>query len=142
LDDERQYALLIPLSPYDRAHHLEVYERLLSAGHADPDLLRASLLHDVGKADGRGRVRLQHRVARVVLRRVTPELLRRLGSRPSRMWHGLYLAENHAALGAQAACEAGASPRCCDLIAAHESEPPWDNPLLAALIAADEGLPL
>jgi putative nucleotidyltransferase with HDIG domain len=142
LDNERQWSLLARLAPYDRDHHLEVYERLVAAGFTDADLLRAALLHDVGKADERGRVRLQHRVARVILRRALPSPLRRLGARPLRIWYGMYLAENHAELGARAAREAGASPRCCEFIAAHESEPPGNDPELAALIAADEGLPL
>jgi putative nucleotidyltransferase with HDIG domain len=142
LDDERQWSLLARLAPYDRAHHLDVHERLVTAGFTDADLLRAALLHDVGKADERGRVRLQHRVARVILRRALPGPLRRIGARPSRIWHGMYLAENHAELGAHAAREAGASASCCELIAAHESEPPGSDPALAALIAADEGLPL
>ncbi|MGH6912299.1 MAG: hypothetical protein ACREH3_01160 [Geminicoccales bacterium] len=140
LDDERQWTLLARLSPYDRLHHLDVYERLLSAGFTDPDLLRAALLHDAGKADERGRVRLRHRVARVILRVVAPGALRRFGARRSRLWHGMYLAEHHASLGARAAGKAGASPRCCALIAAHESGPDGSDPELLALVAADEGL--
>jgi hypothetical protein len=49
---------------------------------------------------------------------------------------GLYLARHHAALGARIAANAGASARCCELIARHEG-PAGDDGALAALMAAD-----
>lgn len=140
LGDARQWALLARLPHFDRLHHLQVYRRLEAMGHHDPDLLRAALLHDIGKADGRGRVMLVHRVARVLLRAVWPAGLGTL-ARENGSWltHGLYLAEHHARLGAGLAREAGASERCCRLILLHDERRRHDDPDLAALAAADDG---
>jgi putative nucleotidyltransferase with HDIG domain len=142
LNDDGQWRLVARLTPYDRRHLLTVHDRLVAAGYTDPDLLRAALLHDIGKADERARVGTPHRVLRVVLRRVWPGLLRWLATE-RKLSHRLYLAEHHAALGARAARQAGASERCCALIAAHEatSDATADR-LLLALIAADSGAPL
>lgn len=138
LANEAQWRLLERLTPYDRAHVLRVRRLLVDFGHNDPDLLRAALLHDVGKADEQGRVRLAHRVAIVLLRRLTTGLLRRLTDRPrGGALRGLYLAERHAELGARLAAEAGASARCCELIARHEQLDADADSALAALQAAD-----
>jgi putative nucleotidyltransferase with HDIG domain len=138
LGNDAQWALLQRLAPFDRAHHLRVHELLVTLGHDDLDLLRAALLHDIGKADERGRVRLPHRVVSTLLGELAPSLLARL-SRADRdgVRHGLYLAAHHARLGAELAAQAGASARCCALIAGHEGAQVGDDPLLAALIAAD-----
>jgi putative nucleotidyltransferase with HDIG domain len=139
LGSEAQWRLLARLAPFDRAHHLCVYHTLFAAGQRDPDLLRAALLHDVGKADEHGHVRAVHRAASVVLRRLAPAALRWLTARDRRgPLHGLYLARQHAALGAALARAAGVSERCCALIAHHEDEQALDDPALAALVAADE----
>jgi hypothetical protein len=139
LDNREQVALLMRLSPFDRAHHLKVHDTLVNWGCRDPDLLQAALLHDIGKADGRGRVRVHDRVLYVVLQWTTPRLLGRLTAPPGRRFlHGLYLARNHARLGAQLAADAGASPRCYALIAAHETRRPGDQALVL-LQLADHG---
>jgi HD superfamily phosphodiesterase len=121
---------------------LGVHDRLLATGYSDPELLRAALLHDAGKADCRARVGITHRVLRVLLKRFAPGLLGRLATGRPRS-HRLYLAEHHARLGAEAARHAGASERCCWLIANHERDVAdvTDSELLA-LIAADEGTAL
>lgn len=138
LDNPAQWRLLERMTRYDRAHHLHVYQWLVERGHRDPDLLRAALLHDVGKADGRQRVMLGHRIARVLGRAVTPSGLDRLAKpNGSRLCHGLYLAQHHARLGAEMARSTGASDRCCALIARHEDASAGDDVELAALMAAD-----
>lgn len=140
LGDARQWSLLARLPHFDRAHHLQVHRRLVAAGHRDPDLLRAALLHDIGKADERGRVLLVHRVARVLLRSVWPGAMARIANQEgSWLTHGLYLAEHHARLGAELAGEAGASERCCRLILLHDGRDAQADADLAALAAADEG---
>jgi hypothetical protein len=142
LANDRQWTLLERLSPFDRAHHLRVHWLLQAGGCVDDDLLRAALLHDVGKADERGRVRLGHRVARVLLKRSAPSALARLRDRGrSGLIHGLYLAEHHAQLGARLALDAGASERCAWLIEHHEQRGAAEQePALGLLIAADEAL--
>jgi hypothetical protein len=141
VNNDRQWELLARLSAFDRAHHLGVYNTLRASGWTDPDLLLAAALHDAGKADEQGRVRLAHRVIRVLLGSLSPTLLLRLSRTPGHLLtHGLYLAEHHAALGAVLAGEAGATPRCCQLIAGHHEAPSTlTDPELLALIRADEG---
>ena len=138
LANEDQWRLVAQLSTFDRAHHLNVHAALVAQGYADPDLLRAALLHDVGKANGVQRVRLWHRIARVAGRRAAPRLWRGLSQSPGRFTAGLHLAEHHARLGANKVRTAGGAERCCDLIARHEQCPPTGDTLLDALIAADE----
>jgi hypothetical protein len=137
LDSDAQWALLTRLTPFDRAHHLRVYALLVASGHDDPDLLRAALLHDVGKADERGRVNPLHRTAHVLLGCIAPGLLRRVAISGGWLSHGLWLSLHHAENGAVLAARAGASERCCALIAAHAGPLRSSDPLLVALAAAD-----
>jgi len=139
--NDEQWELLARLSAYDRAHHLGVYDSLRASGWTDSDLLLAAALHDVGKADERGRVRLAHRVALVMLGRVSPGLQTKLASSPgNRVTHGFYLAVHHASLGANLAGRAGATRRCCQLIAGHHDDSTGlTDPELLALISADKG---
>lgn len=137
---DSSWRLLERLTPYDRRHALAVHELLTAYGCTDNDVLLAAILHDVGKADARTRVRLAHRVALVVGRRLAPRSLARASAVPqhNRVLHGLYLANKHAELGARAAARVGLSPGCCALIAAHDAPPPHDDARLALLIWADE----
>ncbi len=137
LASDEQWELMSRLTPFDRAHHLRVYTLLVSSGHDNPDLLRASLLHDVGKADERGRVTPLHRAAHVLLGWLAPGLLVRLADDSGWFRHGLWLSLRHAEVGAALAAGAGASERCCALIASHADQDTHADPLLLALITAD-----
>jgi hypothetical protein len=137
LTDE-QAAAFRRLQLFDQAHLCRVYEVLRSWGEEDPDLLVASLLHDLGKVGERGTVRLPHRVARVLLSRTSPRTLARLARLPPARWRaGFALAVHHPVLGARRAAELGCSDRTCWLIAHHEDDPPPDDDQLRRLIAAD-----
>ncbi|MGH9174366.1 MAG: HDIG domain-containing metalloprotein [Vicinamibacterales bacterium] len=137
LSSEGQWRLLERLTPFDRAHHLRVYQILVNAGHDDAHLLRAALLHDVGKADERGRANALHRSVYVLARRFAPAVLPAIARRGKPLTHGLFLTGRHAVIGATMARGAGAPERTCELIARHGESPPTNDELLDALIAAD-----
>lgn len=137
--NDAQWQLLARLTPFDRAHHLQVYRLLTEQGADDPDLLLAAVLHDVGKADGRMRVALPHRVIKVLLAASFPEVLARIARMDTWLGHGLYLAMRHPELGALLARDAGATERCCDLIRLHDKPVEQvDDPALRVLILADK----
>jgi hypothetical protein len=118
----------------DRRHGLDVVQRLLAAGHNDPELLQAALLHDAAK--GR-RLRLWHRVSGVLLEAFAPRALERLASPEPGSWrHPFHLYLHHADLSADAARAAGCSERAACFIGG--PVPDADASLAAALHAADE----
>ena len=126
------------LPSFDRAHLRSVFDLLQRNGESDNDLLVAALLHDLGKCRNGHCVRLIHRVARVILRRVSPSALERLARWPAPTWRvGFALAVHHPGLGAEKAGQLGCSARTCWLIAHHEDKPPPDDDQLRRLIAAD-----
>jgi hypothetical protein len=118
----------------DQRHALDVFRVLTSGGHRDASLLAAALLHDVGK----GPIRLWHRVAFVVLRAVSPGLLRRLARADDASWRGaLARSLDHAERGAALAEAAGSTAETVRLIRLHRSATSGDA-ALALLQAADE----
>lgn len=132
-------ALFRAMPRYDRAHALAVFDSLWREGHADPDLLAAALLHDAGKTvHPQGRLSLWHRVAAVLVRAWRPALLARVGHAGAEGWRRPFFVQvHHAELSAELAREAGCSERTVALIRHHEDPPGLDDPLLAALQAAD-----
>ncbi len=135
-----EFALVIRLSPADRAHHLDVYDRLLRSGCLDRDLLTAALLHDVGKVDGDARVGLVHRTVAVLLAAVSRPLLRSLSSPSGARWRrSLYLARAHPAIGSRYAREIGCSETVCWLIAHHHDRNASDERIVQ-LQRADDGM--
>jgi hypothetical protein len=118
----------------DRRHAVDVVARLLDAGHDDPDLLAAALLHDAGKGH---RMRLWHRVSGVLLEAIAPRMLTRLASAEPDSWrYPFHLYLHHAQLSADAAADAGCAPRTVALIRGTVDGP--DASLAAALRTADE----
>ena len=102
----------------DQRHSLDLFYRLRRDGHDHPDLLRAALLHDVGKVSGS--LPLAYRVVFSLVAMVSVPGARWLadGRRP-RAFRPFYVAAYHAALGAQAASSAGSNPTVTRLIAGH-----------------------
>ena len=118
----------------DQRHALDVFYALEAAGHRDASLLAAAFLHDVGK----GPIRLWQRVAFVLLRAVSPRLLRRLASGEGGGWRGaLARSLDHAERGAALAEAAGSTAETVRLIRLHRS-PAGDDVALGLLQAADE----
>lgn len=127
-----QRDLFRAMSPIDQRHCLDVFNALLQQGYSEPDLLRAALLHDVGK---RG-IRLWHRVAGVLLEAFWPALLEKLAINRPRSWlYGFYLYRHHAELSAELAERSGCSPSVVELIRGHHT--PSENEQAKALWKTD-----
>lgn len=129
--DPSEVALFAGMQPADRRHCAAVLRTLLAEGETEPDLLKAALLHDVGKADcGIG---ILHRTAAVVLRWIfgsVPTFL----TWPSRrgLLRPFYVLENHPRLGACALARAGCAERVWRLTELHHTDPEAAGPLLDA----------
>ena len=127
-----QQALFESMHPADQRHGLDVVAALRVAGHRQPDLLLAGLLHDCGK--GRA-LRVWHRVGWS------------LGERYGRRVEGSFerlpgfaaafrTIADHAAVSAELALAAGVSPLTADLI--RNQAEPTDQELGRALLVADQ----
>ena len=126
-EDQEMLVLLLPpaaralfatMSVGDQRHCLNVCCALRGQGWADPDLLAAALLHDVGK--GGGRVRFWMRPVVVLLRVLAPGLLPWLAAAPHPFWRRpFYAAWRHADIGADLGAAAGLSERTVLLIRTH-----------------------
>lgn len=115
----------------DQRHGLDVVAALKRAGHADPDLLLAGLLHDCGK--GRS-LRIWHRVGWSL---IEPHRgLKRLLLKVPTFRPAFATLASHADRSAELALAAGCSARTADLIR-HQGEAA-DQELAAALDLADE----
>lgn len=148
-----QMALFIQMHRSEQAHSIQVMGAVFQASEGIPaearrDLLRAALLHDVGKS--RYPVRIWERVLIVLSRALLPGKVKRLGesSAVSSTWgwrRAFVVAQQHPVWGAQMAAEAGASPLVSALIRRHQdvhSDPGGDleDRLLHMLQAADHEL--
>jgi hypothetical protein len=132
---EGQRRLFFSMTARDQRHSLDVLHVLLRQDQTDRHLLSAALLHDVGK----GRIRLWHRVAYVLIRAASPGLLRKLASSESGSWRGALAAiANHAERGASLVRATGASDEVVHLVRCHETADGDNDPRQALLRAADE----
>jgi hypothetical protein len=156
-----QRRLFRALPTSEQQHALHVLQTLQAEGHEEVALAQAALFHDVGKvvpsAESRslfggigrgkaeGRVRLWHRVVKVLLQAVHPTFLHRLAADDRDSWrYPFFILLHHAALGAERASEAGVEPLAVSLIHWHHTSPEesdldlTERALLAALRSADE----
>lgn len=129
-----QIALFERMPPCDQRHCLDVFYALQDAGYRDDSLLQAALLHDVGKSAGP--LSLGHRVAVVLMGRLTPKWLERLAADGTGWKAPFAVHARHAQLGAQWAMEAGCTPGVAALIRDHHRAYPG-NEQLTALQRAD-----
>ena len=126
-----QLALFDQMHRADQRHGLEVVAALRAAGHSDPDLLLAGLLHDCGK--GRD-LRLWHRVAWALADR--HPRLQPLFMRLPTFTTAFATMAAHVERSAELALGAGCTERTADLIR-HRVES-VDEDLVIALRLADE----
>jgi hypothetical protein len=76
--DPGELRLFKRMPHFDQRHCLDVYHTLICAGHNDPLLLRAALIHDCGKVADNGRaIPLLYYGLFVVIKRFAPSLYRR-----------------------------------------------------------------
>jgi predicted HD phosphohydrolase len=125
----------------DQQHALAVYGALRQTGHANPHLLAAALLHDVGKAATR--LSPVHRSIIVLLGHFAPGLLARLSQGEPRSWNRPFVVHaQHPQIGARWVEESGCSPLTVALIRRHEEKPitvqTEQDRLLAVLQAVDD----
>ncbi len=130
----------------DQIHCARVARWLLAEGEADEIIVRAALLHDVGKA--RYRLGVVHRTLYVLLAplfRAFPPLF--MGaSGESHWWMPYYVIANHPRLGASMLAQAGCDERLWRLVELHQQDPQlvggipdvqWTRDALAKLRRAD-----
>lgn len=124
----------------ERQHSLRVLRSLISAGHTDPDLLVAALLHDVGKT--RTHFFLPEKVLVVLVKAAAPPLYRRWGCGPARGWRRPFaVSVQHPVWGAEMVAAAGGSPLAVELIRRHaESLEPEERTHADNLLRALQGV--
>ncbi len=133
------WAIAQHLTPYDRQHHLQVYDWLLAHDAQDADLLQAALLHDIGKVAPGVRVTVVHRAVHVLARRVG--LTNWTSQRAFGLRAGLRVLQTHAARGATLAATLGANSTTVALIARHhDAIGVAADPMLRALQDADHAV--
>ena len=131
----------------DRRHAYRVLRTLRTAGHDQPTLLAAALLHDVGKT--RYRLRLWERIAGALADICCPGRVKSWGNSPVGSsailsWRRPFIIrEQHPRWGAEMAAAAGSAPLVVTLVRHHQDKtsPLPDaeaNGLLRALQWADD----
>jgi hypothetical protein len=114
---------LFDAMPHNDQHHsLNVLRSLCAAGHPEPALMQAALLHDAAKSTGG--VNLFHRVALVLIKIVWPDWLAYMAQAPSpargNLRYPFWVLANHPRLGAELAAAAGCDPLAVTLIRRHQ----------------------
>lgn len=147
LPTQTQQQLFARLAPNDRRHALAVARTLQKAGHSQPALLQAALLHDVAKSLGQP---ILHRVLIVLLEAFWPAALRWLagqaeGQTPQmsqveaqlagQRWRRPFVVHAyHPLLGAAWAEAAGCEAEAVRLILKHQDKPVGSDQALLALL--------
>ena len=115
-----ELALFKQLPIPDQNHSLRVLRNLEADQESNPDLLKAAMLHDVGKIQHP--LRRWERVFAVLVRGIFPERHLKWGmGNPSGIKRALVVIQQHSDWGADLADEAGSDPRTVWLIRYHET---------------------
>lgn len=117
-----QFSLFRQLQLSEQAHALDVLERVQAAGHTQPELMQAALLHDVGKAQHG--LRIWERVWIVIGGRLFPQLKTVWAEGQLRgLQRAFVIAVQHPAWGAEMTRAVDTDPRVVKLIALHQVKP-------------------
>ena len=119
----QELKLFTQLAVPDQNHSLRVLKVLYKQGEDDPDLLKAALLHDIGKT--RYPLRRWERVFAVLLMGLFPKRVKVWGGgKPTGLRRPLVVIQQHPIWGAEIAQEVGCSQRTIWLIKNHEMKNP------------------
>ncbi len=135
-----EFTLFLHAEARDRRHSMDLLQLLSREAQAQGALLPeamqvAALLHDVGK----GRMAAWHRVTFVLLNATSPRVSRALESSSGAEWRrSLWRLRHHARLSADILAAAGSAPRVVEIVRAHTSPPPREDPEIAAFVLADD----
>lgn len=118
-----EYGLFRRFAPGDQRHGYDVMQTLRAAGHADPALLAAALLHDIGKT--RARVTVLDRTLVVLFGLLAPARMEAWGQGEPAGWQRPFVVKvQHPAWGAEMAAAAGSTSRTVALILRHQDALP------------------
>lgn len=108
--------LFAQMPTYDQRHCLDVYQTLVQAGHHDPLLLRAAIIHDCGKVDDDGRpMALGWYVLATLIKRI-PALYLALAKDGLGPFRPLRVYAEHAWRGADMAARVASPPEIVTMI--------------------------
>ena len=137
----REYDLYMQMTRPERGHHLRVLRELEIAGQRHPALIKAALLHDVGKT--RYRFSLPERVVVVVVKATLPGRFKKWSDAPPQGWKRPFvISRHHPEWSAEMAAAIGCDALTLELIRRHQDDLPQPpqteaDHLLAALQDAD-----
>jgi len=124
---QEEQDLFQQLPAADQNHSLRVFRSLQTQGEDDPDLLKAALLHDLGKI--RYPLRRWERVFAVLVAGLFPRRVQMWGEgKPIGLRRPLAIVKQHPQWGADLAQSAGSSPRTVWFIQNHEKDLPEGSP--------------
>jgi HD domain len=115
-----EYRLYLQMPRADRQHHLRVLQDLLRQGQQHPSLLKAALLHDVGKT--RFRFSLPEKTLVVLVKKFLPRHFTKWGAGEADGWKRPFVVSaQHPQWSAELAKAAGLDPLSIELIRRHQS---------------------
>lgn len=134
------YDVFCKLNLAEQHHAYQVRTTLVAAGHTEPDLLTAALLHDVGKSQMP--LAVWEKVAIVLGNRFFAQTAKAWGQNQVVSWwrRPFINAYQHPAWGADLVAGAGAPARVVELVRRHADKVTMNDPLftlLSALQSAD-----
>jgi putative nucleotidyltransferase with HDIG domain len=137
-----ELALFLRFDRGEQWHSFQVMRTLKEAGHDQPELLQAALLHDVGKT--RSPLSVWDRSFVVVMKKMLPGKTAVWGNHSAQGWKRPFVVKaQHPEWGAEMAEAAGSSALVVNLIRRHqddliESDHPEEDKLLRLLQWADD----
>jgi hypothetical protein len=139
---ESEWLLFAQMQLSEQAHAIRMLERLQADGETNNDLLKAALLHDVGKSCCP--LRIWERVLIVIGKKLFPKYVKIWGQGDCSGWRRAFtVAQQHPVWGAKLAEESGASEMAVYLIRHHQDKVSKDDKsiktrLLIALQTVDD----